>query len=148
MLPGESLPNDPHPRAHQASTEICGICGRPSARPGGDHRTYQALHQAITSDISPCAAIETALTQTIINENWETPRCRMIEACLLAGHRQEGGSLNATAVPARTSQPGGLRDGQGTALRRSRRPTPSDADRAATRMTLLATNQYGQRTRA
>jgi hypothetical protein len=115
---------------------------------GEDHRTYQALHQAISSDISPCDTIETALTQTIIDEIWETPRCRMIEACLLAGHRPEGGSLTATAVPARTSQPGVLRNGQGTVLRRSRRTTPSDADRAATRTTLLATNQYGQRIRA
>ncbi len=82
MVPGESLPNDPHPRAYQALTEICGICSKPSARPGEDHRTYQALHQAFTSDISPCDAIGTALTQTIIDEIWETPRCQMIDACL------------------------------------------------------------------
>jgi hypothetical protein len=110
---------------------------------GEGHRTYQALHQAITSKISPCDTVETALTQTIIDEIWKPPRCRMIEACLLADPRQESGGLTATAVPARTCQPGGLRDGQGTALRRSRRTTPSDADRAATRTTLLATNRYG-----
>jgi hypothetical protein len=92
MVPGESLPNDPIPvRTKPRRRPAASAAGQALAR-GEDHRPYQALHQAITSDISPCDAIETALTQTIIDEIWETPRCRMIEACLLAGHRQEGGA--------------------------------------------------------
>jgi hypothetical protein len=108
---------------------------------GEDHKAYQALHQAITADTRPCDAIETAFVQTIIDEIWKTQRCRMIEACLLAGPKQEGASQTATAMLTSAHQPAGLPEGQGTAPRRSRPTTPSEADRAAARTTLLAAYQ-------
>jgi hypothetical protein len=108
---------------------------------GEDHKAYRALHQAITADIRPCDAIETSFVQTIIDEIWEIQRCRMIEACLLADPKQEDASQTATAMPTSTRHPEGLPDGQGTAPRRSRPTTPSEADRAAVWMTLLGAYQ-------
>lgn len=108
---------------------------------GEDPRAYRALHQAITADTRPCDAIETSFVQTIIDEIWKIQRCRMIEACLLAGLKQEGASQAATAMPTSTRHPEGLWEGQGTAPRRSKPTTPSEADRAATRTRLLAAYQ-------
>lgn len=108
---------------------------------GEDHRAYWALHQAITADTRPRDAIETLFVQTIIDEIWKIQRCWMIEACLLTGPQQEGASQIATAIPTSTRHPEGLPEGQGTAPRRRRPKTPSDADRAATRTTLLAAYQ-------
>ncbi|MBJ6126305.1 hypothetical protein [Microvirga splendida] len=108
---------------------------------GEDHKAYRALHQAITADTRPCDAIETSLVQTIIDEIWKIQRCRMIEACLLAGPKQDGARQTATAMLTSTSQPAGLPEGQGPAPRRSRLTTPSEADRIAARTTLLAAYQ-------
>ncbi|WP_201863315.1 hypothetical protein [Microvirga soli] len=108
---------------------------------GEDHKAYQALHQAITADTRPCDAIETSFVQTIIDEIWKIQRCRMIEACLLAGPKQEDASQTATAMLTSIRQPAGLPEGQGTAPRRSKPISASEADRAAARTTLLASYQ-------
>ncbi|WP_152568743.1 hypothetical protein [Microvirga sp. BSC39] len=127
-------------RTNPRRRSLASAAGLTLAR-GEDHRAYRALHQAITADTKPCDAIETLLVQTIIDEIWKIQRCRMIEACLLAGPKQEGASQTATAMPTSTRQPIGLPQGQGTAPRRSRPTTPSEADRAAARTTLLAAYQ-------
>jgi hypothetical protein len=127
-------------RTKPRRTSAASAAGLTLAR-GEDHKAYRALHQAITADTTPCDAIETSFVQTIIDEIWKIQRCRMIEACLLAGPKQEGASQTATAMPTSTRHPEGLPDGQGTAPRRSRPTTPSEADCAATRTALLAAYQ-------
>jgi hypothetical protein len=56
---------------------------------GEDQLAYTALHQAITDDIGPRDAIETAFTQAIVDHIWAIRRWRMIEASLLADFPQK-----------------------------------------------------------